>query len=113
MMRCRAGRLSRDDDSYKQVNDVYKVFTHTEHSPVMTRPAEGPGHDVGSVVSKLKRSSRYSPRCPYLSRAALVERLYRFPWPLKREKSKPPNAAEQDSYLVIFDGRTERESIRE
>ena len=30
----RDGRLSRDDDDYKQGNDVYKVFTHTEHPPL-------------------------------------------------------------------------------
>ncbi len=57
------------------------------------RPAESPGHDVGSVVSKLKRSSRNSARGSHLSPGGLGERLYWFPRPPERERSKPPDAA--------------------
>ena len=60
---------------------------------ISVRPAESAEHDVGSVVSKLKRSSLNSARGFHLSAVGLAERLYWFPRPLKRERSKPPNAA--------------------
>ena len=48
----------------------------------------------------------------HLSPVGLVERLYWFPRPPGREISKLPIATQQELYLVIFDGRTEREPIR-
>jgi len=76
------------------------------------RPAESPGHNVGSGVSKHKRSALNSALGFHLSPAGLVERLYWFHRPSERERSKPPYAAEQDLYPSFSMAERRRAPIR-
>ena len=52
------GRLSRGEDDHKQENRMYfSCLLIRNIISFSVRPAESPGHNVGSVVSKHKRSS--------------------------------------------------------
>ena len=87
------GRLSRDDDDDKQRSDVSKLFTHTEHH-LLQRDQPRVPDKMSAAANRNIRDRRSILLSGSIShRPALRERLYWFPRPPERERSKPPNAA--------------------